>query len=271
MSVLNRRELASALFVGGLEAELDQLRRPQASEELRGPCPLDLRSNPRYPAQHVGHRLGPILGLFLQHREQERVELGRNPARIGTARGRGRRLVDGPFEHRLDVAGGEEDLPGEHLVEHRSERVNVRPLVGRLAAQDLGADGARRTEHRGRHRALQLDAFGFTRCTHDRPGEFGDAEIEQLDREALRMAGISDEEDVVRLHVAMHDAHAVRRSERAARLFEDREGIEDMWQPTFFELAPQVELEAVGVSGAAAGTFHHRRGPQGSVRVRGRG
>ncbi len=112
------------------------------------------------------------------------------------------RLVD-VLEHHGDgrlAVGGEGRPPGEHLVEHHAQGIDVRACVDRSAARLLRAHVGRGSEH-------------IPRCgLRSGAGDVSDAEVGQdwLDVRRQRQAreerrGSGAQDDVRRLHVAMDD------------------------------------------------------------------
>src|SRR5579872_1164347 len=116
-------------------------------------------------------------------------------------------LVQLGAQHRVGAAGRDGQVPRDHLVEHRSDRVDVGPRVASAAPHLLGrhvigrADGGREAE------------------PGEPPGRFvhGDAEVEELDRPVLA------DDDVVGLEVAVDDPLAVEIDDRAADLARERD------------------------------------------------
>ena len=99
----------------------------------------------------------------------------------------------------------ERRLAGQALVQQAAERVHVRAAVDRLAFDLLGGDVRRRAERAPvQQRATLVDEAA-------REAEVGEVDV---------LAGV--EQDVRRLHVAVHEAARVRRVERARDLRADR-------------------------------------------------
>ena len=108
---------------------------------------------------------------------------------------------------------GEGELARRHLEQGDPDRIEIAAGVdGSLARGLLGGHVRRRAHHRAR---LGIPAADFR-------GELGDAEVHQLHHVAT--AGLLDQEDVVRLEVAVDDAAIVRRLQRAAALQQDGAG-----------------------------------------------
>ena len=154
----------------------------------------------------VPRRLEALVGVLLQAVLDDEVERLRD-ARIGLRRQR--RLVAQDRAQQLGRARALEGaVAGEHLVEHGPQGEDVRPVVGHLAAGLLRGQVADRADHRagvrragGGRRAAQVARAGEQRIL---PGE---AEVEDLD------APVVEEEQVLGLDVAVHDALLVRRGE----------------------------------------------------------
>ena len=100
---------------------------------------------------------------------------------------------------------------GEELVGADAERVDVRRRAGLLAARLLGREVGRRAEHRA--------DLGDARLL----GRLGDAEVGEL-----RDAHLLGDEQVARLHVAVHHAGAVRVVEPVAGVAHHAHGLVDL-------------------------------------------
>ena len=113
----------------------------------------------------------------------------------------------------------ERSAAGEHLEQQDAHGIHVGGGRERCAGGLLGCEVARRTDHR----AGAGDRLQFVEA-------LGDAEVGEL-----RIAGRC-EEDVARLHVAVHDAHGVRRGERGEHLGGDADRIGDRQRPVRCEV-----------------------------------
>jgi hypothetical protein len=161
---------------------------------------------------HVG---GPPGRLLAQAPGQQALE-GHGQAQPRPNRGdRRRRVVEvlrQELHQRLPFEGRP---PGQHLVEHDAQRVDVGPPVDGVAHDLLGRHVLRRAQ----------DLAG---ARHRRPlavvEELGDAEIEHA-REVLA-PGALGEDDVVRLEVAVNDAVCVCVGQRRRDLLGDVDGTE---------------------------------------------
>ena len=110
--------------------------------------------------------------------------------------------------HGVSASNGQP--PGEHLVGHHAERVDVAARIELLAGELLGAHVRRGSEHHALLRELLLLRLILGLAA------LGDAEVEDLHEVGL--PGRGREDDVVGLEIAMDDAAAVRFFERAAHL-----------------------------------------------------
>ena len=150
----------------------------------------------------LGGRRDAVLGLLGQRPHDDRFNRLRDAGLI-LARG-GRRLLD-LRPHQLVFAGRREQAaPGQHLVQHDAQRVNIGAAVDLLALNALGGhvfDGSH-------HGALPRHA-GFAEHA-------GDAEIGHLDHVLRR------DHDIRRLDVAVQDAHVVRVFDTLQGLAEQR-------------------------------------------------
>ena len=111
-----------------------------------------------------------------------------------------------------DVVAVERLLAGQELVDDGAERKQVGPAVDAQARGLFRRHVARRAEHGAGVGLLQVV----------RAVEAGDAEIGDLDG-----LDAAHQQDVVRLHVAMDDAAAVRMVERAGELNAERQNLLD--------------------------------------------
>ena len=146
----------------------------------------------------VVHRLEPLGGV-LRHRAPHRgVETERHVGAL-IEHGR-RRLVDVPHRDRDEVLAVERHVPGQQLVEHAAERVDVGAGVDLLPARLLRRDVVRRCRARCRSASARADV------ERARDPEVGDLGL------PLRR-----DEHVLRLHVAVHEPVRVREGERPRR------------------------------------------------------
>jgi hypothetical protein len=111
-------------------------------------------------------------------------------------------LVDGAVEG---------EVSGDHLEEHDAEGVEVAGRAARLAAGELGGEVLGGAEDLAGHGEAHLAAH-----VHD-------AEVEHL--HAQGAGGVAHEEDVLGLHVAVHDAERVRAAEGVADGDGDLDGL----------------------------------------------
>ena len=144
-------------------------------------------------------------GSFSSAREHRGFDVRRHRCRA--TRCAARLLGHHARDDRLRARPGERRLAGEHLVQHRAERVDVAARVDRaLAHRLLGAHVLRRAEREARLRhALRRRRC----CTRERDAEVGDERVPVL------------QQDVLRLDVAMDDAVPVRVVERVGDLARD--------------------------------------------------
>ena len=181
-------------------------QRPQHACHLAGgaagPGGLD-----REHVLEVGDQLGVVRVALLDalggRGVHDRGERGRHLGALGLHVGE---LLSHVLHRDRDlVLALERDLAGEHLVEHDAERVQVR-LTGHGPAEGLlGRDVVGRAQHPAvRGQSLLVERAG-------------DPEVRDL-RRALLV-----DQDVLRLHVAVHDVAGVRRPERAG----DLDGVRD--------------------------------------------
>ena len=122
--------------------------------------------------------------------------------------GRGLDLLDGDADGGVAVKG---QGAREHFIEHDAHGVDVRLLVGVLAARLLGADIVDRAD------GLVGHGDGF------KLGDAGDAEVHDLD------GAVAEDHDVLRLDVTVDDAALMRMLQGAENLHRDldRDGIGD--------------------------------------------
>ena len=96
----------------------------------------------------------------------------------------------------------EREPPGEHLVGHHGQRVDVAPLIELPPGKLLGAHVRRGSEHHPLLRELLLLRLIFGLAS------LGDTEVEDLHE--IRLTGARREDDVIGLEIAVDDAAAVR-------------------------------------------------------------
>ena len=123
---------------------------------------------------------------------------------------RRRRLVDVRHNDRRRDRRVEGHATRDHLVQHDTERVDVRARVDRFALAVLGRHVARRADDHARSR----------QSARRRVLQRRDAEVDDLD-DSRRIA----DDDVVGLQVPMHDAEPVRGVHRVADLRDDPGGL----------------------------------------------
>ena len=141
---------------------------------------------------HVRGRRVAVAGIALQRAEENLLELGRD-LRVQLTR---RRRIDQQtlVHHRQRIRPRERRLAGEHLIEHRAQRVDVAALVAALALHLLGRDVVGRAQRR-REPHLRDAPRILLQC---------DAEVDDLDAVAVA------HHDVLRLQVAVHHAVLVQ-------------------------------------------------------------
>jgi hypothetical protein len=164
-----------------------------------------------------GHALRPLGRVLGQHLHDHVLELARD-LQVGRPRAERLRLLGDVLGDRgQQILVPERAGPGQHLVGHRTERVDVAAMVVALAANALGRQIVRRADHAIRVRLARRRLLGA-----DQPG---DAEIDHLDHAAAAAAG--GQHDVVGLDVEMDDAFVVGRAQGFAGLAQDRDGAVD--------------------------------------------
>ncbi len=175
------------LAAEGRRAESAGARRSRlrAGQDLEAECEIARRLKPQFArllqaARHDGDKCG---GHRVRQR-QLRLLLEDGGNRVGRS-----------LAHECRTTG-------EHLVEDRPDRKNVGPRVNGLTADLLGRHVARRADHG--------PGIGFghrivvTALLVVRPGQLGDAEIQNLD------PPVGGDEQVLGLHITMDDAAVVR-------------------------------------------------------------
>ena len=155
---------------------------------------------------------------------------------VGRRLGHLREVLHRDLDRRV---AGERHLPGQHLVEHDPERVEIRARIDRRAARLLGREVLRGADDRA--------GLGHLRRARAR-----DAEVRHL------QPAVAADDDVVRLDVAVDDPVAVRERERAedlARVVDrDRDRRRAVADEQLLERAPVEELhrDVVGALRLAA-------------------
>jgi len=107
----------------------------------------------------------------------------------------------------------------EHFVKDDAHRVDVRGNAD-VVAQSLLGRHVKRRAHDGSVDGLVTDLLSVAE-------ELGHAEIEQLGAEAARQLGVVDEEDVVRLEIAVNDSDPMSGGQRVDDLACDGDGLVD--------------------------------------------
>ncbi len=136
----------------------------------------------------------------------DRGELGRD-AELGEVLWL--RLDDGRDDLQ-NAVGQERQAAAQRLVEERSERPNVRPLV----------DASGRLELLGSHIRGRTDDIRLLRQGHRRLARLRDPEVDELDR--LGVVEPPADEEVLRFEIAMDDSSGVGFREPVARLERER-------------------------------------------------
>ncbi len=212
--------------------------------------------------EEVLHRRVARGRVALERAVHHRDELRRQVRRAGAER-----LVGLRHDLAEDGGGGGalvRQVVREHLVHHRADGPDVAPVVRRREALRL----LRRHVHRRAHDAPDERGALARR-------DLGDAEVDELGHHRRSLDGRSREEDVLRLDVAVNDAGAVRRGERA------HDGHHDLdhrggWEPVLADhavaerLAVEQLLHDVGRAvpepdlehGDDVGVVRHRRRPR---------
>ncbi len=147
-----------------------------------------------------------LLDILLQGAQDQRVELQRDPP-VRRAHAQALGLFAQLLAHHDDARGPLEDRrPGDELVEHAAERVDIAAPVDRLARDLLRGHVLGRPED-GEALLPLLLALGHVVGERHR-----DAEVEQLEASAF------GQEEVRGLEIAVYEPSAVRGLERLARL-----------------------------------------------------
>ena len=157
------------------------------------------------------HRLRAVLGAA---REAGRDDVGQALGRVRGDVGDPGRVACTLLDQHIDrVAALERQAPGQHLEQHRAERVDVGGRVGLGARGLLGCHVVGRADdellRRAGHRRLVVDVRA-------------DAEVDDLDE--VEVAVLGHEHDVAGLEVAVNDPRLVGRAERARDLAGDVHG-----------------------------------------------
>ena len=187
----------------------------------------------------------PARGVFQQAASQEAPDavwrFRREPAPV--------RFVGQDRRHGIRERGPLKRGPsGQHLVEHTSERPDVRAPIDVQAARLLRTHVSRGTEHQVRLRYLQVRRAGSVRG--GRGPHLGDPEIQNLHR-AIRAYG-----DVRRLQVAVDQILSVRGVESGGDLPGDPDGIAGWERAPANPLCERVtldELENQGMNTVGVG------------------
>ena len=160
----------------------------------------------------------------------------------------------GPRRRRLQVLaldvghrlGAERVLPGDQVIEHDAQRVDVGARVDAVAANLLGRHRVRRAEPGADDGQPALARVGVQ--------QLGDAEVQQLDH---ALAADLGDEDVARLEVAVDDAEIVRRLQRGADRLQNLQHLAGREAPALVQHRPQVD---------ALEQLHHvERAPVGQI------
>ena len=156
---------------------------------------------------HQPHRLrrvpGPPLPVFRQQLQHQRIQ----PRPVGHLRPQPARRLRSRLQvlkhPPLGVFSMEARLSGQHLVQHPAQRIQIRPPIHlrRRHTPPLLWRGIVRRQHH----ALRLP-----HRRHALP-DGRDPKIQQLGR--LRRTSRARQQNILRLHIAMHDAFAVRRAQ----------------------------------------------------------
>ena len=161
---------------------------------------------------HVRHTLPAARRIFLKAAANDLIHFAGNS---GHRLGNRLRIPGEDGRERGEFGGARKSLaPGNHLVQHRPERKNVRASVERatfsLFRRNI-SDGAEDHSFLGRRADGTDDSIGVSVRLGDGV-DLGESEIENLDRPLRR------DHDVRWLQVAMDDAGGVRGGERVGDL-----------------------------------------------------
>ena len=246
-----RRATGCGAITGDASRRAGRRSRPRVAPHL---CRSRHRCHDRCPARcrhAIQHRqrFNCTLGSFRRIlRHQARHQLRNRRRYVGAPilepghrrRGMGR-------DHRLRRAGVRW-RPHEHLVHHRAGRVQVSAMVRRRLGHGLlGGHVRRRAERHSGARQPTTGASLGERLCHAEVGDDGVFSLEQ---------------DVLRLHVAVHDPAFVRVAERVEHLASDTHGLGERKGPFAHELHaqrfPSHERHGVPEQVAAAAGSQHR-------------
>src|SRR5262249_33803125 len=149
-------------------------------------------------------------GVDRQRTREYGFELVRN-LDAERAWGRAAAAVGGGEPELREVFAPERAPRRQQLYRNQGERKHVRPRPrgAEMTAVLLGSAVVRRERHQG---GARLGEQGGDLCV--RRHQLGDAEVEQLDDDAFATQAAADHEQVVRFHIAVRDAVAVRELER---------------------------------------------------------
>ena len=174
-------------------------------EQLAGQ-PLAQRT---HLAGQLGHALRAHRGRAGHRPLHQLLDLERDVRPQGAQRRR--RLVGLLVQHLHDVVAVIRRVAGQHLVDDRSHRVDVRARVGGLSGGLLGRHVFGRAHGHARPGEAAAGLGGLLDL-----GALGDAEVEHLDEVGLALP--ADEQDVLGLEVAVDDAGVVGGLEGVAHL-----------------------------------------------------
>ena len=181
---------------------------------------------------------GSVAGPGSQRRRQEVVELGR---RVGPQPAqRGCRLAQAGQGDRPLVGPVERDDPGQALVEHDGEGVQVGPTVDQVPLHLLGRDVLGGAEED----ALVAELV-------DGQHRRGDPEVGQLH------PAFGRQQHVARLHVAVDDAGVVRRVQGVGQARAEQDRLVDLQPaPAVEQLAEVLARHVLHDDGLVAGVVH---------------
>ena len=230
---------------------LDRRGLRRRGEYLDGRLLVELRRRGRERGLYVARELGgvalPPFGVF---RERARDGLFERRGDAQVLRHGRRRLADVLEDHAGNVRGGEGRRAGEHLVEQRAQGVHVGARVQRFALALLRRHVVRRADDRAHVRQRSLGGH---------VAQLGDAEVHDLDALRRLILVRRDDDDVVRLDVAVDDVAAVGRADARAHAAHQCDGAPRL-HPA---LSPQEVAQRL-----AADEFHDDVGePRGAARL----